>query len=317
MNDSSIEIRSLQIGKWGNLVMAIAGVVTAYLSRSDAILVDGLFSGVNFASAIIAARVGAIVLLPPDREHPWGFEAYEAVYVMFRSLVLVGVTVFASFSAGAKILAYSFGEQVPELVLGPIVIYTLAMSLICFGLAAWHRVNWRRSGKQSEVLKIESNASSIDGCISLGAGAALIGTLFLVDTPLDFLIPITDAILVLILSLLIIRQPTTSMFKALRELTGGAASPDVSARIRETTADCQSEFPFEIVDIIITKIGRVYTVVPSLKPTTSICAEQVDELRARLQTAYHPFLDHVRVEVLVTARTVALQKDLSNQPTFE
>ena len=72
MNDSSIEIRSLQIGKWGNLVMAIAGVVTAYLSRSDAILVDGLFSGVNFASAIIAARVGAIVLLPPDREHPWG-----------------------------------------------------------------------------------------------------------------------------------------------------------------------------------------------------------------------------------------------------
>lgn len=92
MNASLIESRSLHIGMWGNLVMAIAGVVTAYLSRSDAILIDGLFSGVNFVSAIIAARVGAIVLMPSDRDHPWGYESYEALYVMFRSLVLVGVT---------------------------------------------------------------------------------------------------------------------------------------------------------------------------------------------------------------------------------
>ena len=216
--------------------MAIAGVVTAYLSRSDAILIDGLFSGVNFASAIIAARVGAIVLLPPDRDHPWGYESYEALYVMFRSLVLVGVTVFAGFGAAEKILAYSFGEEPPELVLGPIVIYTIAMSVICFGLAAWHRSNWTQSGKQSEVLKIESKASLIDGYISAGAGAALMGTVLLRDTALEFLVPIADSILVLVLSLVIVGQPVNSMFKALRELAGGAASPEITARIRKTAA---------------------------------------------------------------------------------
>ena len=153
---------------------------TAYLSGSDAILINVSFCGVGFASAIIAARVGAIVLLPPDRDHPvWGYESYEALYVMFRSLVLVGVTVFAGFGAAEKILAYSFGEEPPELVLGPIVIYTIAMSVICFGLAAWHRSNWTQSGKQSEVLKIESKASLIDGihqrgcrCRTNGEGAA-------------------------------------------------------------------------------------------------------------------------------------------------
>jgi predicted Co/Zn/Cd cation transporter (cation efflux family) len=191
MNASSIESRSLHIGKWGNLFMAASGVVTAYLSRSDTILIDGLFSGVNFVSAVIAAKVGAIVLLPRDCDHPWGYEAYEALYVMFRSLVLVGATVFASFGAVAKILAYSFGEEIPELVLGPIVIYTIAMSVICFGLVAWHRSNWIKSGKQSDVLKIESKASLIDGCISAGAGAALMGTVLLKGTRIDFVLLVT------------------------------------------------------------------------------------------------------------------------------
>ena len=37
--------------------MGIAGVTAAKLSNSDALLVDGLYSGVNFISAIIAGKV--------------------------------------------------------------------------------------------------------------------------------------------------------------------------------------------------------------------------------------------------------------------
>jgi predicted Co/Zn/Cd cation transporter (cation efflux family) len=53
----SIEERSLRLGTWANLLMAGAGVGAAYASHSDALLVDGLYSGVNFLSAIIAARI--------------------------------------------------------------------------------------------------------------------------------------------------------------------------------------------------------------------------------------------------------------------
>ena len=45
------EGQSLETGKWGNLLMAVAGVVAAFLSHSDALLVDGLYSGVKFLSA--------------------------------------------------------------------------------------------------------------------------------------------------------------------------------------------------------------------------------------------------------------------------
>ena len=73
-----------------------------------------------------------------------------------------------------------------------------------------------RSDRVSDVLKIESKASLIDGCISAGAGAALMGTVLLKDTALDFLLPVADSILVLVLSLVIIGQPMNSMAIATR-----------------------------------------------------------------------------------------------------
>jgi len=85
-SDAPIERRSLEIGKWGNLLMAVAGVVASFLSHSDALLVDGLYSGVNFVSAILAAKITTVVARPADRRYPFGYDAHEALYVTFRSL---------------------------------------------------------------------------------------------------------------------------------------------------------------------------------------------------------------------------------------
>ena len=72
---ASIERRSLELGKWGNVLMGVSGVTAAYFSRSDALLVDGLYSGVNFVSAIVAAKVSASIMKPADRRYPIGYAA--------------------------------------------------------------------------------------------------------------------------------------------------------------------------------------------------------------------------------------------------
>jgi len=151
--NKQIESQSLDIGKWGNLLMAVAGVVAAYLSHSDALLVDGLYSGVNFVSAIVAAWISITVARPADRGYPFGYDAYEALYVTFRSLVLLGIMAFAVFSALGKIYTYATGGAVLELVFGPILVYAVTMVAICLALTAWHHHNWRRSRRRSEILK--------------------------------------------------------------------------------------------------------------------------------------------------------------------
>jgi divalent metal cation (Fe/Co/Zn/Cd) transporter len=67
-----IERRSLQIGVVASLLMAAMGISVYALSGSEALLLDGLYSGVMAASSFIAARIGANVVRPPDRAYPYG-----------------------------------------------------------------------------------------------------------------------------------------------------------------------------------------------------------------------------------------------------
>jgi predicted Co/Zn/Cd cation transporter (cation efflux family) len=67
-----IERRSLQIGMAASLVMAAIGISVYALSGSEALLLDGLYSGVMAASSFIAARIDANVVRPPDRASPTG-----------------------------------------------------------------------------------------------------------------------------------------------------------------------------------------------------------------------------------------------------
>ena len=77
---AAVEARSLTVSLWANLFMAVTGILAAWLSHSDAVLIDGLYSAVNFAAAIVARRVGASVARRPDRSRPFGYDADEAAH---------------------------------------------------------------------------------------------------------------------------------------------------------------------------------------------------------------------------------------------
>jgi predicted Co/Zn/Cd cation transporter (cation efflux family) len=300
--DSHFERRSLAVAKWANLVMGVAGVVAAFLSRSDALLVDGLYSGVNFASAIVAAKVGAAVSRPPDRRRPFGYEAEESLYVTFRSLVLIGVIAFAGLNAVEKTLTWATGGAVPELIFGPILVYVALMVAICLGLAALHHHNWKRAGRRSAILKTETRAALVDGTISAGAGGALLAVPLLKGTALAFVIPIADAIVVLGLAAFIVREPARMFMEALREVAGEAAEASVVEQVRGRTEGILADSPYELLEVAVTRLGRSHFVGVYLKPEHAVSAAELDTLRERLQAAYGELLGIVRTELIVTQR---------------
>jgi len=281
--------------------MAVAGVGAAYLSHSDALLVDGLYSGVNFFSAMIAAKVSVAVLQPADRRYPFGYAAYEALYVNFRAMVLLGIMVFAVFGALQKITTYATGGEVPKLVFEPIMIYAVVMVLICASLAAWHYYNWQRSGKRSELLITESKAAIVDGVISGGAGGGLVAASLLRGTTLDFIVPVADSIVVLVMAALIIRQPVLMFLGSLREVAGGAAEPAVVEQMRTRIDELLSDVPFGLIELAITKLGRTHYVVAYLNPDTPVEGAVVDALRNRIESACVEVLGDAKAELVITA----------------
>lgn len=297
----AIEQQSLQLGKWTNLVMGVAGISAAYASHSDALLVDGVYSGVNFFSAIIAARIGQSIQSPPDARYPFGYEAYEAIYVKYRALVLIGIISFAVFGAISKIVTYASGGEVPELNFGPIIFYMVAMVVLCFGLAAWHYWNWQRTGSQSALLITEAKAAVVDGIISAGAGGGLVGSALLKGTALDFLVPVSDSIIVIAMCTFIIGQPLRIFLDALHEIAGGTAPDDVCEKARSLVDEAANGQSVEVLAVSTTKLGRTYFVIAYLKPKLAVSAEDIDTFRDKLTTSCQEAIGLVKTEVIVTA----------------
>jgi predicted Co/Zn/Cd cation transporter (cation efflux family) len=313
-SNETIERRSLTLGKWGNLLMAVSGVAAAFLSRSDALLVDGLYSGVNFLSAIVAARITLAVARPADRRYPFGYDAFEALYVKYRSMVLIGIMAFAVFGALGKIVTYATGGDVPELVFGPILVYSVVMVALCLGLAMWHHHNWKQSGRQSEILCTESRAAVVDAVISAGAGGGLLSAALLRGTVLGFLVPVADAIVVLVMCAFIGRQPIQMFLGSLREVAGAAADPPTVTKVRRCLEESLRDRPFALLEVAVTKIGRAHFVVTYVKPDVPVDGKTADAVWEHLDSALRRSLGQVRSEIIVAGSSPYEMPDEATPP---
>ena len=296
----SIESRALSTGKWGNLFMAFAGIAAAYLSHSDALLVDGLYSGVNFISAIVATKVAAAISRPADRLYPFGYDAYEALYVNFRSLILLGITSFAVLSAIIKIITYATGGEVPALVMGPIIIYVITMVAICLTLAVWYHHHWKRTNRSSDILKTEVQAAIVDAVISGGAGLGIVSVSLLRDTSLSFIVPVADSIVVLIMCAFIVRQPADMFRKALLEAAGVSADAEHVQQAHVCSQEVVRELPYSILETSAVKIGRKFNIVVYIKPEYSVSPDEVDTIREQLDLAHKQEFGQSATEVVIT-----------------
>jgi predicted Co/Zn/Cd cation transporter (cation efflux family) len=286
---------------WANLLMGVAGVVAAQLSHSDALMVDGLYSAVNYFSAIIAGRVALSLLKPADKRMPFGYDANEALYILFRSLVLLGILTFAGFSSLGKIITYINGGEVPELQFGPITIYMVAMVLICAGLAMWHHHNWSKTGKRSEILAAEKTAAIVDCIISAGSGAALLSVTLLRGTPAEIIIPVADALVVLVMAFVMIKQPYMMLVGAIKEVAGEAVNDELTTQTRERIEHSIRDIPCELLAVAVTKLGRSHFVISYVRPDDSVVAEDLDQFRKEVHASYKDLFGKVKSEVIYTA----------------
>ncbi|MGI9244210.1 MAG: cation transporter, partial [Verrucomicrobiales bacterium] len=294
------ERRSLITGMWANLVMGAAGITASQLSNSDALMVDGLYSGVNFVSAIIAMRVANSILKPADKKMPFGYDANESLYILFRSLVLLGILTFAGFTSLRKIITYANGGDVPQLHFGPIAVYMVFMVAICASLAWWHHHNWRKTNRRSEILKTERSASIVDSVISAGTGGALLSVPLLRGTPAEAIIPVADAIVVLLLAVIMINQPYGMLRGAIKEVSGEAVDEEITCDVRDRIEATIEPIPCELLAVAVTKLGRTYFVISYVRPDDSVVAEDLDTFRQEVHDSYADLFGRVKTEVIYT-----------------
>ena len=300
--DRLIERRSLKIGVYASALMAVAGVCVHLISGSYALLLDGLYSAVMVGSGLVAARISRNVVRPPDRAYPYGYDGQEALYVLFRSLLLMGVLSFAAISALSTIIDYAYGELISSVRLGPVAWYSIAMVATCWGLAWRHHHDWCRTGRHSQILLTEARAARLDGLISGMTGLALLGAPLLNGTVLSALIPVTDSLLVLVVSLLVLREPLQGFLTALGQAAGASAETDLIRSTRLALEDLLAGLSCWLLDLTVYQVGRTAFVVVYLNPSRPMDGGAIDLIRDRIQERCQDLLEcPVRSEVILTA----------------
>ena len=300
--DRLIERRSLKIGVYASALMAVAGVCVHLISGSYALLLDGLYSAVMVGSGLVAARISRNVVRPPDRAYPYGYDGQEALYVLFRSLLLMGVLSFAAISALSTVIDYAAGEVISSVRLGPVAWYSIAMVATCWGLAWRHHQDWCRTGRNSQILLTEAKAARLDGLISGLTGLALLSAPLLSGTMLSGLIPVTDSLLVLMVSLLVVREPVQGFLTALGQAAGASAESDLIRSTRLALEDLLAGLSCWLLDLTVYQVGRTAFVVVYLNPTQPMDGAAIDLIRDRIQERCQDLLEcPVRSEVILTA----------------
>ena len=300
--DRLIERRSLKIGVYASALMAVAGVCVHLISGSYALLLDGLYSAVMVGSGLVAARISRNVVRPPDRAYPYGYDGQEALYVLFRSLLLMGVLSFAAISAFSTIIDYAYGELISSVRLGPVAWYSIAMVATCWGLAWRHHHDWCRTGRHSQILLTEAKAARLDGLISGMTGLALLGAPLLKGTVLSVLIPVTDSLLVLVVSLVVLHEPLQGFLTALGQAAGASAETDLIRSTRLALEDLLAGLSCWLLDITVYQVGRTAFVVVYLNPSQPMDGGAIDLIRDRIQERCQSLLAcPVRTEVILTA----------------
>ncbi|MBT3140375.1 cation transporter [Ruegeria litorea] len=295
-----LEGRSLVIGMWGNLFMGGAGVMAAILSNSNAILVDGLFSLIGFTAALLGRNVSRNVDAGPDRLRPIGYAADEAIFTTFRALSLLGLLLFAMCSAVMNIYNYATGHPPEPLIFEPLIVYFIVIGLTCFLLWWVHHRSWSKTGRNSDVLRLEAKAAAFDGVITAAAGLGILGILLLQDTALGVITPVGDSIIVLLLCLTAVTQYYKDFMSGLGELAGVTAGPEHIAKVRRAIRKILSKDGGRLVDLSILKLGRSFHVSIYYDPMRALDAQEFDKLTLDLEHELVTVMPLVEVVVLPT-----------------
>ncbi len=297
----TVENKALKVGIFISLLMAVAGWVTYYYSGSDAMLLDGNFS-------FISVFAGVIAIIISNKKHkktktfPFGSYVYEALFVLIKGILILGIVLVSGLQNTLKILNYLKGKPIENVVIGPILIYVVIISVLCFALYFFYKSKNRIIDNKSSILHVETKSTLLDGFMSLGIGLVfMIIWLLPAQSSFDFLKSIGDAIIVLIMCLIFFTMPLKIIRDSFIELSGGILQDTATKEIAEKTIIDALPPNLTKQSIYISKLGSSYFILVYLSSNTNtIDLSNIEILRKNIQEGLTQTLTNVKLEIIVS-----------------
>ncbi|MCK9182972.1 MAG: cation transporter [Fibrobacteraceae bacterium] len=289
-----IEMHTLKVGIWINVLMGICGWVGYYFASSYALALDGSLCAISAVSFIIALYITRDRDVTSE-EYPFGIYSIENVYALLQGILLITITVYAIFQGAQNIInfARNSGAAPMPLKLIPLLIYTIGMVFACTFVWLYYRRQLKNTNGESPILKSETVAAYMDTLVTIGTGLALILMAVIpAESPLSFLNYIGDSIIVIAISAFLLPSPLHVVTHSFFSLIGRTTRNPQLRKQTETIILRHLDPSFTLKKLHIFHIGSSHEVDATITPVDdsqmdiSRFRESKEQIRLALKELY-------------------------------
>lgn len=305
LKERNFESRAIRLTIFGNLGMATVGISFAIVTRSEAILLDGLFSLIAFAIALLTQKVSNLVTRPGNHRYPFGYAIFEPLLNLKKGLLVTIVCIYALISAVQALL--EGGRAISE---GVAIVYAGIAAVGCFWIA-W-RLKTLSARSQSLLVAVDIQNWLIDGSISTSVAVAFMLIWFAKGSPLEAYAVYADPVLVIILIVLVAPLPLKTISNAWNQIVRYRSDRVSAAQLEEIVSETliqDSVFSFQLRS---TEIGRFLYVHIYIIVTDGLYTQlqQQDYLRSLVYARLTNNYSNVRIDLIFTQDPVWAERTL-------
>ena len=185
-----------------NLVLALSKIIIGIISKSSAVIAEGVHSGMDIISSAISFAGIKAAKKPVDKEHPYGHYKMEVIAGLIITIILLATSLWIIYEAIASFYV------VKELLITPLTLGVMAFSAVVNEIMARMKI---KAGKEHESMALiaDGQHSRIDVLASVGVLIGLFLTKYWVH--LDAVIALLIGIYILIESVSLGKKTTDSL----------------------------------------------------------------------------------------------------------
>ena len=303
------ERKGLLLSVAGALAMAALGVGFFFVTDSTAVLLDGLFSLIGFATGLIGLRVATLVQRPDDESFHFGYAVFEPMLNLIKGLLVAFTTLFASISSIGVIL--DGGHEIRGAMAA---VYAVLAATGCLAIAAVQRHVARVTG--SPLLEVDWKNWLIDGVLSMAVAIAFLLVALLGNGLLAPLTPYADPVVVVVLSLLSAPIPFMIVRDNWRQLLGRAPAPAIRAEAARRIQRALEDHPGMTPHIRMLETGRAFYVQLYLildRDAPDLGLADLDRLRERIHASVTEGPQDIGLDVIYTRDPIWIERTIGNR----
>ncbi len=267
------ESKALRYSIIAAIIFAVLGLVIGFLSKSNIVLFDGVYSLMSLGLSLGASLIYKEVNGPLNDHFPLGKAHFEPLFIVVKNLILVGI---CSVSIIDAINEFIHPNQAPNSEMG--LIYAVISFVGCF--IVFNNLNKRNLN--SDIMTTEINQWRGDTYLSAGV---LLGFIIMWFIPNNYKSYI-DAGMVIVSGSLFLSFPYQSIKKSMKELLLISYDAPINYPVNQYLSQIAliHEATLKIRRV---KVGRTLLIEINFQTQEhNISVDQMDEIRLKVKRLY-------------------------------